>query len=95
MGLTDTHPREAWNADNKVLRTHAVIRDSTAGNSKETEAMDDPSHTPGTPSSPQRQGANIEAMDSIIPGYNRLGTARAYEPVLDKDNVVQSLPRGW
>jgi hypothetical protein len=75
-GLVDEHPSVAWNRDSKALR---ACRDSMPGNvasSKEIEdldhdgAQDDPPHTAGTPKV-QRPGT--PTMDSLIPGYRRLG----------------------
>jgi hypothetical protein len=69
----------------------------------EPTAQDDPPHTPGTPRVPERPGTALaahdralsirHAMDSIMPGYSRLGGGRDTN-VVDDDLIVQS-KRNW
>jgi hypothetical protein len=66
MGLTDTHPVEQFNADNKVLRAHRVAKDAggsglgakTLEEANDPPSQDDPPHTPGTPGAPSRMSEN-------------------------------------
>jgi len=95
MGLSDEAPHETWNAQNKILRDHKISKDAAGSGlgARELEerdqpngAQDDPPPTPGTPRSPERSAA---AMDAVIPGYSRLLHRNNDSRVVDEDRVVQ------
>jgi hypothetical protein len=79
-GHAAEHPSETWNRHSAELRAHRAAGGNVAsskeimleGSPQQEEALgeDDPPATPGTPKV-QRPGT--PTMDSIIPGYSRLG----------------------
>ncbi|MGH8299336.1 MAG: hypothetical protein ACRET5_10360 [Steroidobacteraceae bacterium] len=74
MGLSDEHPADAWNSQNKILRDHKVAKDAAgsglgARELEETDqprAQDDPARTSQTPQAPARPGASTAAHDAAM-----------------------------
>lgn len=85
-GLTDVHPRDQWNSENRVLAAHRATLDGSGSGlgsrnlepTDQPEAQDDPPPTSGTPRPPARNGgslaadAALAALKRAVPGYGRL-----------------------
>lgn len=72
MGLSDEHPAEGWNAQNKVLRDHKVAKDAQgsglgARELEPTDRAEDDTNPTGAnpPRAPERPGAALAAHDSL------------------------------